>query len=497
VEASWGGPVIELADILRIARQYWLTLLATTLIGGLAAFAFTLVQDPVYSANSSGLVTASSETTENASLAVQADQLAKSRAQSYVTLAQSRTVAERVIAELGLDVTPAALSSRISASVPLNTSVMQVTAEGGSAAEAQQLADAWINSLAAEISTIEVATVVDETTGQETTSTVTVQLVVYEPAVLPTAPSSPNPRVIVPLGLALGLAAGLAYAFLRQTLDKRIRSVETLEREFEGVPVLGTIPIDPNFTHEDRLAASAFKRSHTGGHAGADDHAVSEALRQLRTNLQFTNVDNPARVLVVTSPLPGDGKSTITSNLAIALAAAGQRVVVIDGDLRRPMLATAFHLVEGAGLSDVLIGRAELVDVLQPWGDTGNLFLLPAGSIPPNPSELLASQAMQMLVQELSRSALVLIDAPPLLPVTDAAILTARCDGAVVVISAGKTKTDELQKALDNLRKASGHAAGIVLNRVPRKGANATKYGYYESNYAAKKTDDLFVPADW
>lgn len=462
----------------------------------MSAFAWTLIQDPVYSANSSGLVTASSDTTENASLAVQADQLAKSRAQSYVTLAQSRTVAERVIEQLGLEDSPSALTSRISASVPLNTSVMQVTAEGGTPEEAQQLADAWINSLAAEISTIEVATVVDETTGEETTSTVTVQLVVYEPAVLPTAPSSPNTRVIVPLGLALGLAAGLAYAFLRQTLDKRIRSVEVIERNFD-VPVLGTIPIDPNFTHEDRLAASAFKRSHAGGHAGVDDHAVSEALRQLRTNLQFTNVDNPMRVLVVSSPMPRDGKSTITSNLAIALAAAGQRVVVIDGDLRRPMLATAFHLVEGAGLSDVLIGRAELADVLQPWGDTGNLYLLPAGSIPPNPSELLSSQAMQMLVKELSRSALVLIDAPPLLPVTDAAILTARCDGAIVVISAGKTRTDELEKALGNLQKASGHAIGIVLNRVPRKGANAQQYGYYESNYASKKNDDLFVPADW
>lgn len=477
---------------MKIIRRYWLLLLATTLIGGIAAFAFTLVQEPTYTATSSGLVAASSDSDENASLAYQADQLAQSRAQSYVTIAQSRTVAERVIADLELDATPGELTSRITSEVPLDTSVMRVTATGDSPESSQQLADAWITALAAEIEAIEVATVVDDA-GQEVPMAVTVQLVVYEPAALPTMPSSPNPRIVVPLGLLVGLALGLGFAVLRTVLDKRIRSSETIEREFE-VPVLGTIPIDPKFTHDDRLQVSAFRPTHE---RDPGDRAVSEALRALRTNLKFSNVDKPIKVLAVTSPTHGDGKSTITANLALALAAAGDRVVVIDADMRRPMVATAFHLVEGAGLSDVLIGRAEIADVLQPWGDTGNLFVLPAGTIPPNPSELLSSQAMRLLLAELSKNVTVLLDTPPLLPVTDAAVLATHCDGVMVVVSAGKTRTDELEKALSNLHKAHGNVTGVVLNRVPRRGAEATTYGYYQSNYAPRKDDEVFVPAEW
>jgi capsular exopolysaccharide synthesis family protein len=205
------------------------------------------------------------------------------------------------------------------------------------------------------------------------------------------------------------------------------------------------------------------------------------------------DVDNPPRVIVVTSPLPGDGKSTTIANLAIALAASGQQVILVDADLRRPTVHKTFNLVGGAGLTDVLAGRSAIADVLQPWGTSGRLAILASGKIPPNPSELLGSERMHSLLAQLSKHAIVLIDAPPLIPVTDAAILTHNTDGALLVGSVGKTTYEGLNKALQNLQKASARPLGIILNRVPRRGGGyGYGYGYgYRSAYQTRVDDEL------
>ena len=191
------------------------------------------------------------------------------------------------------------------------------------------------------------------------------------------------------------------------------------------------------------------------------------------------DIDNPPRVIVVTSPLPGDGKSTIAVNLAAALSMSDRRVVLIDGDLRRPVMAESFGLIEGLGLTDVLIGSVEFDEVAQPAGGLPNLRVLAAGRIPPNPSEMLGSQAMRRLLQRLAADHTVIVDAPPLLPVTDAAVLTASADGALVVVSAGQTLDTQLRDALANLGAVQGHTLGVVLNRVSPKSSNAGYYGGY------------------
>jgi capsular exopolysaccharide synthesis family protein len=200
------------------------------------------------------------------------------------------------------------------------------------------------------------------------------------------------------------------------------------------------------------------------------------------------DVDNPPRTIVVSSPLPGDGKSTLAGNLAVSLAAAGQHVILVDADLRRPMLATLFGLPEGAGLTDLLAGRAEIGDVAHNVDHSRNLAVITAGRIPPNPSELLGSNRMRDLIRKLSEHALVIIDSPPLLPVTDAAVLATAADGALIVVTAGKTTFDMLQRAHENLTKANARTLGIVLNRVPRRGSSAGYYGYqYQGDYAASE----------
>jgi capsular exopolysaccharide synthesis family protein len=327
---------------------------------------------------------------------------------------------------------------------------------------------------------------IDPDTGEAAVSIV--QLRSLDTAALPTEPSSPNFRLAYAIGALLGFIAGVGYAFMRRNLDRRIRSIQSVEKEF-NLPVIGTVPFDRNFSNSQRLIGH---NGETARGRKVDDYAVAEAMRELRSNLQYMDVDNPPRIIVITSSLPGDGKSTIAANLAQTIAAGGQRVVVMDGDLRRPTIAKTFNLLEGVGLTDVLIGRAEIQDVLQPWGDNGNLFVMGSGAVPPNPSELLGSKAMSTIINDLATKAIVIIDAPPLIPVTDAAILTAISHGALVIATVGKTTIDALDKALGNIERVNGRALGIILNRVPRRGAGSANYGYqYKGKYASTPNETL------
>ncbi|MGD8168355.1 polysaccharide biosynthesis tyrosine autokinase [Herbiconiux sp. P16] len=465
---------MELRSYLPILRAHWVAIILLTLLGGAVAFGWTLIQPKVYTADSSGIVSIGSSSDSGNALV--GDNLAKSKVKSYLDIGESRAVAQHAIDELGLSVSPESLVGKISISNPTDTAVLKVTANGATPEAARDLAEAWINGIQAQITTIESAGA-----DPATASPSIVQLIPLDSAVLPSAPSSPNVRLAIVIGLIVGLIAGIAYAAVRHIFDRRIRSPKVVEAE-TGHSVVGTIPIDRRFTDKDRLVSMDGSTDYAA--SASDDRAVAEAMREVRTNIQFMNVDNPPRVIVVTSPLPGDGKSTTVANLAIAISASGQQVVLIDADLRRPTVAKTFNLVGGAGLTDVLAGRSNVADVLQPWGTSGNLLILAAGQIPPNPSELLGSVRMHELVASLAEHAIVLIDAPPLLPVTDAAILTHNTDGALIVASVGKTTIDALTKALSNVERANGTVLGVILNRVPRKGAGSSYYGYrYGGDY--------------
>ncbi|WES62869.1 polysaccharide biosynthesis tyrosine autokinase [Microbacter sp. GSS18] len=395
------------------------------------------------------------------------NQLAQSVVKSYIDIGSWRSVAEYVIDDLGLSTTPESLVGHVSVSNPLDTVVIRVSADASSPEQARDLAESWVRGMIAEIEQI-------EGTGDDAAVTV----VPGDSARLPTSPSSPNTRLNVMLGGLIGLALGIGYAVLRHVLDLRVRDSREVERQ-TGVSVIGALPDSKDLSNERRVL------TFTG--RGDSASPVAEATRELRTNLRFVDIDNPPRTIVVTSPTPGDGKSTVSANLATSLAAAGEHVVLIDADLRRPMVATMFNLPEGAGLTDVLTDRAQLADVAHVVGGTGNLVVIGAGRIPPNPSEVLGSQRMKDLIANLSAHAIVIIDTPPLLPVTDAAVLATATDGAVVVLSTGKTTFDMLHKALENLDKARARPLGVVMNKVPRRGAGATYYGYqYQGEYGAR-----------
>ncbi|RFA15164.1 hypothetical protein B7R21_03785 [Subtercola boreus] len=471
---------MDLSGYVRILRGHWIAILICMALGAGSAAGWSLVQQRVYSADASGIITTG--VSQDLGSALVGDNYAKSRVKSYLNVAKSRAVATYAIEQLGLSISPEALVSKISVTNPTDTAVLQITAQGSTPEGARSLAETWIAGMVSQVKILEnsgdAASIAPGTTPGGGSI---VNLQTLDSAVLPSTPIFPNTKLAIIIGVLAGLLIGIIYAFVRHTLDRRIRSVASVEKEF-GLSVVGTVPFDRNFTDKNRLVEETSSTNYADRHT--DDDAVSEAMRELRTNLQFMDVDNPPRIIVVTSSLAGDGKSTITANLAITIAASGQRVVVVDGDLRRPTVATSFNLLPGVGLTDVLVGRAEIHDVLQPWGDTGRLQVMGAGAIPPNPSELLGSKAMLTLLNELARDAIVLVDAPPLIPVTDAAILTARTDGALIVASVGKTTVDALGKSLQNIEKVKGRTLGVILNRVPRKGGEGGYYGYtYKGDY--------------
>ncbi|WP_062071331.1 polysaccharide biosynthesis tyrosine autokinase [Demequina sediminicola] len=463
---------MELSDYGKALRAHWIAIVLVTVACALLAYLFTTTQPRVYTSNASAIITTG--VSEDINQALIGDNYAKSRVQSYVDIGSSRTVAEYVIEDLGLDASPESLVGQVSVTNPEDTAVLLVTANAGTPEDAQALAQSWVDGMAVAVSLLE-NDVSDPADVPDADGSI-VRLQSLDSATLPGAPSSPNVRFTVALGLLVGLILGITYALVRASLDRRLRTPASIAKEFT-LPVIGTIPHD----------ASIAKR---GVASATPDFATDESIRELRTNLQFMDVDNPPRILTVTSPLPGDGKSTATIKLAQAIAESGQKVIVVDGDLRRSKIVEYLDLVQGAGLTDVLVGRAQVEDVLQPYGATGNLWVLGSGSTPPNPSELLGSSTMRETLRKLDASAMVLIDAPPLIPVTDAAILTARTDGALVVVRAGRTTIDILDRALASIDKVRGRALGVILTGMARSGPDSKYYGYsYEYDAPTAKRD--------
>ena len=486
---------MDLLGYLRVLRPHWWVIVLTTALGLGIAGAWTIVVPKVYQADATGVVQLAGGS--GAGDEIVAQNLALSKVVTYVEYGSSRAVAERTISTLGLETTPEALVNSVTVTNPDGTPIIRVSAAAATPELARDIASVWLDSMVAQIQAVEggmapAEPVLDEN-GEEIdpgSTTPFISLVPIDSARLPTAPSSPNTRLALALGALIGLALGVAYALVRHALDRRIRRPEDVERQI-GVPVVGTIPVNRAFSSENRLVPLVRVGDDRSAIAAA---ATAEALRELRTNLQFMDVDHPPRVIVVTSPAPGDGKSTVAANLATTIAASGQPVVLIDADLRRPMVAKIFGLPAGGGLSDVLAGRASLRDVVQHWADAPALQIVTAGKVPPNPSEVLGSERMKSLLERLSKDWLVIVDAPPLLAVTDAAILANRADGAFVVASVGSTTYESLARALGMLERANGRAMGVILNRMPRRG-NGYDYEYryeYTASNAAK--DDARPP---
>jgi len=296
-------------------------------------------------------------------------------------------------------------------------------------------------------------------------------VVVAEPAELPRYPVKPRTRLNTLLAAVVGCMLAVGVAFLIEYLDDTIKTSEDVGQAL-GLSTLGAITRFRSTDEEDRLIAAAHPRS-----------PISEAYRALRTNIQFSTVDKPLRTLLVTSTNPVEGKSTTVANLGVVMAQAGLSVIVVDSDLRRPALHEVFGVSRNLGLTNALLDKNPNPDgYLQETG-IENLRVLACGPLPPNPSELLGSQRMRELIEQLKEEADVLLfDSPPVLAVTDASILASQVDGVLLVVDAGTTRREVAQRGKEQLDKVGANILGATLNKLSARGAGGYYYYYYYSS---------------
>ena len=455
---------MQFREFLAILGRRWLTIVASTLIVLAATAAATLSIPPTYTATARVFFSTEALPTEDGEPG-STYVITSSDLQTYVEVVGSPVVRQPLRDELDIS-----SGFGLSASVPGSSPMLDITATSGDAEEAAAIANAagpTLAEVAARFSPLLASA------GQEVTATS------LSPATVPGTPSSPNITRNLVLGALTGLMLGIGLALARQGLDTRVRSESDI-KALSDRPILGAVP----FSRGSRQDPLVMETDPHGPHA--------EALRRLRTNLLFVDVTTRKHSFVVTSAVPGEGKTTTAVNLALAMADAGSRVLLVDADLRNPSVASTMGLEGSVGLTTILLGRATADDVVQRWKST-SLHVLPAGQIPPNPSELLGSEAMATLFRELTTQAdFVIVDSPPVVPVIDAVLLTRLTGGALLVVGANKTRKRHLASALEALETVGSPVSGFALNMI-QGGARDGYYGYHR--YGSRPTDDAGTSA--
>ncbi len=444
---------MDLREALVAFREHWWLPVVALMAGGLTAFMISHLQTPLYTSYTQFFVSTRGST--STSDFVQGNQFSQDRVTSYTQLITGEDLAGRVVDRLDLPMSPDVLRGEIAATTAPDTVLIDVAVTDPSAEQAQQIAEA--------IGT-EFTALVEELETSESGAASPVRVTVTDVPEVPSFPSSPKTLRNVAVGLFLGLLTGCGLAVARRRLDRSVKDPDDIA-ELVSAPIMGVILRDETLNQRhviDRLSTNR----------------TAEDYRQLRTNLQFLNVDAPPTVIMVTSAVPSEGKTTLVVNLAVTLADLGRRVTLVEADLRQPKVTRFLGLVEGVGLTNVLAGTAAVEEVSQRYGD-GGVHVIAAGPTPPNPGELLASANMSSLLDKLrSENDYVLIDAPPLLPVADASGLGVHTDGVLLSVRYGSTRRDQIQQAGQLLDRVGAKVLGVILNIVPPNADMAPAYGY-------------------
>lgn len=528
---------MELRRQWAVLRRSLVLIVAGTVLALVAAFVISGVVPRVYEAQATLLV-GQSLTSINPDY----NQLLASQrlSQTYAQLATFRPILERVIAGLGLGTTPDKLVQRVRADVPRDSTLIRIVVQDGDPQQAAAIANAVAQELVAASPALQgresdlleavnadlqgirddilstqaalarLTTKLDRTLEDETqiqalqarlltlrtthaslltfsTSTSVNQLSIVEPAITSTEPVSPKLLINMLVTLVLALVLFIALAFVRDHLDDTVKGAEDLE-PLVDLPVLGQVArIDGMPAHSDiyRLVTLLYPRS-----------AAAESFRGLRTNIDFASLESPLHSLLIASTLPEEGKTTMAANLAVVFAQAGRRVLLVDGDLRKPALHRLFRLTNAQGLttllrSDSASPESVIRDTEQPL-----LRVLTTGPLPPNPAELLDSIRMRDVLQQLRAEAdLLIFDSPPLQVVTDAAILASKLDRTLLVVQSGRTRRATVKQGRDALSKVGARVIGAVVNRLPVSGNEGSPYyAYYGEPVVPKSGGD--APSD-
>jgi receptor protein-tyrosine kinase len=442
---------MEFRDVFAALRVGWWLAVMGLVIGGVAALGISLLMTPQYTAQTQLFV--STDDSSSTSAVTQGAQFSQDRMSSYAELLGGVELASRVLRTGTFDLTPGELAGEIEVTTVPQTVLLNVAVTDPVPVRAQRIAQAIGQEFPKMVDEL-------ETTSQGVSP---VRVRVVQPASLPTVPTSPKTTLNVALGALVGLLLGSVAALTRARLDRTVKKADDASK-FADAPVMGVVLRHPGLESEHVVDQSRMAR-------------VAEDFRHLRANLQFLDVDEPPKVIMVSSSLPGEGKTTVLINLALALAEGGRKVTVVEGDLRRPKITRYLGMVGGVGLTNVLAGAADVSDVTQFYGEDG-LAVIAAGPTPPNPSELVASASMAELLEKLRASNdFVLVDSAPVLPVADSTGLAVIVDGVLLVVRYGTTRSEQLEQAAATLRRVGARMLGVILNIVPPKAEVASALG--------------------
>ncbi|HEX6547500.1 MAG TPA: polysaccharide biosynthesis tyrosine autokinase [Candidatus Dormibacteraeota bacterium] len=472
---------VDIRRYLRILRRSLWILILCPVISAAVAAGVSKVLPPVYEGHVALLVRpAQVLPVDTNGAALTSDQISR----TYATLMTERPLLQQVITELNLNTTPENLAKQIKVTPQPNTTILDVSADSTNPNLARDIANTLVSDFINQMKAIQS----QEQSAQNTRPQD--NLVVVAPAVTPTKPVSPNLLLNTLLAAAAGLLLGAGIIVLREYLDQTVKSDDDLVRRSGVVPIahVGFAPaprarraelvvLDPNST-------------------------IAEAYRVLRTNLLFSGVDRDLRTIVITSSAPGEGKSRTTANLAVALAQAGYRTLLVDADFRRPSQHRILGRVRNVGLSNLMIQDIPERELVSAVEGVPNLHFVASGPTPPNPSELLGSGRMLEVLAHFRESYhYVVIDTPPVNAVTDAMILAARCDGVIFVAESARTTYPALAHAREAIERVRGQILGVVVNKV-RTGRGGydydgyyAEYGYYAPNGTAAATASQAAPA--
>lgn len=457
---------MELIRYVRVLRRRLWMIVICPIFAALAAGIVSFALPPVYEAQVVLLVRPAQplqgSTTDPAVAALTSAEISS----TYASLMTKRPLLESVSADLGLKITPVNLAKEIKVTPETGTTILDVSVQDTNPALARDLANRLVADFIVEIKGFQQqeAQVPNARTGDN--------LVVVSPAVQPDTPVSPNKTLNVAIAFAAGLLVALGIAFLLDYLDQSIKSDEELTER------LGLIPMG-------HIAFAPAGKARRAELVALDTHSpASEAYRAVRTSLMFSTIDQELKTLVVTSSAPEEGKSRTAANLAIVLAEAGHKTLLIDADFRRPSLHKFFGRIRNVGLSNLILQDVAENEAITAVEKVPNLWLVTSGSIPPNPSELLGSGRFKELMARL-RSAFtyVILDTPPVNAVTDAAILAAAANGTILVVEQGVTTFPALGHAKQLLDRVGAHTIGVVMNKVRASGGS---YSYEYGNYGTR-----------
>lgn len=452
---------MELIKYGRIVRRWIVLISFAPILAGAAGGITSFLLPPVYEAQVSLLVRPSQPLSSDQTVqALTSDQISH----TYARLMTEPPLLEQVITDLHLNTTTDALDKQITVVPEVNTTILDVKVQNHDPALARDIANTLIADFLQEIKQIEATE----------NATPTVQshdnLVIVAPATKPTRPVFPNVPLNVVVALLAGLLLGLGIAFLLDYMDQSIKTDEDLAEA--GLLSIGHIPY---------VQTGRGRRAELLTLSASAETPAAEAYRSLRTNVLFTGVDRQIRTIVLTSALPGEGKSRTAANLSIVLAQAGYKTLLVDCDFRRPSQHRLFGRVTNHGLANLILKDKAEDDVIHPIAEVPGLWLLPSGPTPPNPSELLGSGRMQELMSQFRQSfQYIIIDTPPVNLVTDATVVAARSDLVLVVTEQAGTSVQAVKHAQLALERVAAHVAGGILNKVKAQpGEYGSKYGGY------------------